>query len=47
MAIAVTKDAHGQINVLMPAGAILSNVDDMLIFLAANMGLIQTRCNRR
>lgn len=30
------------INVLAPAGAIRSNVDDMLIFLAANMGLIRT-----
>lgn len=28
--------------VLAPAGAIRSNVDDMLIFLAANMGLIRT-----
>lgn len=30
------------ITVLAPAGAIRSNVDDMLIFLAANMGLIRT-----
>ena len=30
------------IHVLAPAGAIRSNVDDMLIFLAANMGLIRT-----
>lgn len=30
------------VNVLAPAGAIRSNVDDMLIFLAANMGLIRT-----
>jgi len=30
------------ITVLAPAGAIRSNVDDMLIYLAANMGLIRT-----
>ena len=36
------KTPHLQINMLVPAGAILSNVDDMLIFLAANMGLIRT-----
>jgi len=31
-----------EVSVLKGAGAIRSNVDDMLIFLAANMGLIQT-----
>jgi len=36
------KTPNVPIHVLAPAGAILSNVDDMLIFLAANMGLIRT-----
>lgn len=37
-----TKTPPIPIHALAPAGAIRSNVDDMLIFLAANMGLIRT-----
>ena len=36
------KASSSEIAALKGAGAIRSNVDDMLIFLAANMGLIQT-----
>ncbi len=36
------KAQSSEISALAPAGAIRSNADDMLIFLAANMGLVKT-----
>jgi CubicO group peptidase (beta-lactamase class C family) len=36
------KAQSAEVSALAPAGALRSNVDDMLIFLAANMGIIKT-----